>query len=263
MPTIEIKDAKFSGTITYEDTSTPPTEPPIEPPSTVGKITNFSATNGSRIKVDNIEYGVHNGNTGNKPHTFSKVDDYELRFEIRQGDRKPNDSSDVERSSIQTTHLVEINGVTIQEYKLFIEPGQVVASWFFLLGQSHNCDSDMPYGGGTSPPVALELIGEKLLWKIRHCPSGKDPGNSAGNTKTIEVWKDTANVRRGVWINIKQEAKMSNGNDGYFKSWIDGVQKANYTGPMAFGYRTYWEYGPYRSTDPQTFACHYRNIHDT
>jgi hypothetical protein len=125
------------------------------------------------------------------------------------------------------------------------------------LSQAHN--DDVASNVSTSPPIGFEFLNEKLRVNVLHCPSGQNPNNDAGNTKTVTIWT-AASTARGVWHEIKIEAKNKNDTTGYCKVWLNGVQVANYTGPVGYGYPLYWDVGPYRATDPTVFAARYRNI---
>ena len=226
--------------------------------STVGKITNFNSACYSMIKIDDVNYGVHNGN---KSYSLTKIDDYEMRFEVRKGDHPPSDG-DVERSSIQCDgNRQPVGGIVTAELKFFVEPGPVCPdAWFFVLIQGHNADGDMPWGVYTSPPIDVEFVGDKLQFYVLWCPTNQNPSNSAGNVKKVLIYETPQKLTRNAWHTVKIEAKNQNDNSGYYKAWIDGTQVANYSGPVGFGYKVYWERGPYRATDSTPFAVKMRNI---
>ena len=107
----------------------------------------------------------------------------------------------------------------------------------------------MPWGVYTSPPIGVEFVGDKLQFNVLWCPTNQNPSNSAGNLKKVLIRETPQKLTRNAWHTVKIEAKNQNDNSGYYKAWIDGTQVANYSGPVGFGYKVYWECGPYRATD--------------
>ena len=250
---------KENQTVVLTVTATDPdegTQPPATGGPTGGKITNFTNTPNGDFKIDANTYYVH---CASNAWCLTKPDDYTLRFENRPGDRRANDGSAVLRSEITSgyDHVAD-NAAYICEYKFMMESTQVnPSSYFFVIGQQHNSDDDLPWSGGTSPIFALELLVEKMRMAVRYLPPG---GSSSSQIKTVYPWTDNANIVRGKWYTIKIEMK-SNQSNGYLRMWRDGVQVFNYTGAIGYGCPSYWEYGIYRQADNNvTQVAVYQNM---
>jgi hypothetical protein len=234
------------------------TVPPEVTGPTGGLITNFIGTNGYRFPIDGIDQGVNNAS---KPYSLTMIDAYTLRYEIRQGDAKPNDSASVDRSAIQSTRLTPDKTVSKIAYRLLIEPGPVNTAAWFVMGQQHNDDGELPNGWGTSPPFAVELIGEKFSVVARHSPVGGNPSNGSGSTLvSTRPWTQPNNFVRGQWYVFEIEAMTNQVARGYLKVTLDGTQVVDYSGPLGYGCSSYWEHGLYRDRSPETIAAKVKNM---
>ena len=78
--------------------------------------------------------------------------------------------------------------------------------------------------------------------------------------KAQTSWTDPNPIQAGVYKDINIKTNVSNSGGGYLQVSIDGKQVVNYQGPLGFGQGTYWNYGVYRSTAPETAAVNYRNL---
>jgi hypothetical protein len=52
---------------------------------------------------------------------------------------------------------------------------------------------------------------------------------------------------RGKWHKIEVQASWSNNDDGFFRVWVNGKQKVDYTGQTMTAEKVYFKYGIYRS----------------
>jgi hypothetical protein len=241
-PTINITNGTFNGTITYEDTTTPPTQPP---PETHGKITNFSASSGSQFQIDGVDVDTQNAS---KAWSLKNPDPYTLQFEVRSGDRYQHDSAGSERNEIQfSPHYAE--GVqTGIEATLTIQPGPLnTAGWVDFI-QLHATTNVSP----TYSPFVLALDHSDKLEIVLQEPA-------QGN---LYVYKTPNPVARGQAIAVKCEVTMQPAGGGRVKVWFAGVQVVDYTGPVgATNSEYYWKCGIYRGAARETLAATFRNIH--
>lgn len=255
----KVDGSKFSGSVTYTDTTTPP-EPPVESGGpTGGLITTFSAKSNTDTIIDGIRYRAWNNN---QAHCLQKVDDYTLRFEMRPGDRSTDtgDSSSVNRDgSDGYQKRYPDNKVIKFAYRIMIEPGAPQNVPWFVLGQYTTDENNAT--GGNSPIFATELTGEKFSAVLRYCRPGGNPSNNSPDLHEKTVWKQSNNLVRGQWYVFEIECK-TNQTAGYLKIKMDGVEVANYSGPIGFGNNgNYWAFGLYRAADPSvTIIAHYKNM---
>jgi hypothetical protein len=228
---------------------------------TTGTITSFSSTPETRLEVGGDSYGVH---TAGKSYSLTNPDSTTLRFEVHQGDRRLNDSSSVDRSEVNAALSIPANTPINLSYQFMVEPNGpngsfVNTAWFNIVGQFHS--DDWASGVATSPPFAFQLAGDHLQIVARYCPTGGDPSNGPNNNKTsLKLWTDPNPIQTGVYHNIQVQANFSNDSKGYLAVSIDGKQVVNYHGPLGYGVGTFWEYGMYRSSAPETSAVDYRNV---
>ena len=62
---------------------------------------------------------------------------------------------------------------------------------------------------------------------------------------------------RGKWHKIEVQAKWSRDDNGFFRVWVNGEQKADYSGQTMTAERVYFKYGVYRS-----FLRRYKRSYD-
>ncbi len=129
---------------------------------------------------------------------------------------------------------------------------------FFVVGQMHNDDGAS--GVPTSPPLAVQMDGDRLQIVARYVLPGGNPRNSSSALHMLTLWTDPNPIQTGVYNDIRVRANFSNSGNGYLDVWINGKQVVNYQGPLGFGQGTYWEYGIYRSRAAETRAVRYRNL---
>ncbi|UFX42774.1 polysaccharide lyase [Bradyrhizobium sp. 41S5] len=228
---------------------------------TTGTIASFSSTPMTRFSIGGDVYGVQDASTS---YSLTNPDPQTLRFQVQQGDHAWYDSSSVDRSEVSAA--VNIPGGTPLNlnYQFMLEANGPNGSFtntadgWFIVGQMHNDDNAS--GVGTSPPFAIQLVGDHLQVVARYVQPGQDPSNGAGNVQMLTLWTDPNPIQTGVYNNIQIQADVSNTGGGYLKVSINGTQVVNYSGPLGYGVGTNWEYGIYRSTAPETVAVDYRNM---
>jgi hypothetical protein len=226
---------------------------------TGGLITNFSNAQNARIKIDGAEY---NNVVSTKSYAIAKVDDYTLRFEIRSGDKWNYDSAGIDRSEISggigPGTIPASTPVTIA-WRILVEPGGANTASWFVTSEWHNDDGELPSGQYTSPPWAVEMLGDKWSVKTIYCPAGGDPRPSSPDIVVKRPWTATTNIVRDQWYVFETEFKTDLTN-GYLRLKVDGVQVVNYSGPLGYGCSGYFLIGLYRDTNATTFAAKIKNI---
>ncbi|MCC8952440.1 heparin lyase I family protein [Bradyrhizobium sp. Pear77] len=228
---------------------------------TTGTITSFSSTPMTRFSIGGDVYGVQDASTS---YSLTNPDSQTLRFQVQQGDHAWYDSSSVDRSEVSAAANIPGGTPLNLNYQFMVEANGPNGSFansadgWFIVGQMHNDDNAS--GVGTSPPFAIQLVGDHLQVVARYVQPGQDPSNGAGNVQMLTLWTDPNPIQTGVYNNIQIQADVSNTGGGYLKVSINGTQVVNYSGPLGYGQGTNWEYGVYRSTAPETVAVDYRNM---
>ncbi len=229
--------------------------PPAPPASAPGLISSFSAAPKTYFQVDGISYEVQ---TAGKSYSLTEIDPHTLRFEIHQGDYAWYDSAGVrDRAEIEGSKHMFAPGAQINvAYQFMMEAGAANTASWFVTAEIHNNDTTV----ATSPPVAIEMLGESLSVVIRTSPA-------LGSAPVVlkRLWTDPKPIVRGSFHNIAITAVMDNavGGKGAIAVIIDGVQVVNYKGPVGYGAQTYWMNGMYRATVPEIAAAQFRNLNVT
>ncbi|QOZ35121.1 hypothetical protein XH92_28460 [Bradyrhizobium sp. CCBAU 53421] len=215
----------------------------------------------TRFSIGGDVYGVQDASTS---YSLTNPDSQTLRFEVQQGDHAWYDDSSVDRSEVSGATNIPGGTPLNLNYQFMVEANGPNGSFtntadgWFIVGQMHNDDNAS--GVGTSPPFAIQLVGDHLQVVARYVQPGQDPSNGAGNVQMLTLWTDPNPIQTGVYNNIQIQADVSNTGGGYLKVSINGTQVVNYSGPLGYGQATNWEYGVYRSTAPETVAVDYRNM---
>jgi hypothetical protein len=239
--------------------------------STTGTITNFQTTPSTRISVGGDVYNIE---TEGKSYSITNPDAQTLRFEVHQGDNwaAGGDGSGVDRSEIQDNSsgvktwwgaVIPAGTAIGMDYQFMVEANGPNGSFinnsgWFVVGQMHNDDGAS--GVPTSPPIYVQMDGDHLQIVARYVLPGGNPSNSASDQHIMTLWTDPNPIVPGKYYDINIQTNVSNSGGGYLNVSIDGKQVVNYSGPLGYGQGTYWEYGIYRSTAPETTAVYYRNL---
>lgn len=181
--------------------------PPPDPPGFISYFNPTAANWSDPSRVDNIDWFNHHGG---KPWSLTKLDDFTLRMEIRQGDPEAIDVG-AERSEFASTPFPDNVPLSV-DYDLTILPGAYnnpPAAWI-VLTQFHD--------GGTIPASLWLVDGEKMSVSINEYVTGAPQ----------QVWTDTADIVRGQTYHIHWEFRA--GNPGYVRFFRDGVKYFDFTG---------------------------------
>jgi hypothetical protein len=233
-------------------------------------VTGFTATPHTLFSIGGEAYDVL---TAGKSYSLTNPDAYTLRFEIHSGDHVWSTASDVAEIEAQT--LFQPAALINIHYQIKFEPNGAnntlvnTASWL-VAGEIHNDDAGTGPGVATSPPVAVQLAGNKLQIWARYSPPGRDPSNAAGHIVNLTLWTSPTSVVPGVWNDIRLSAKITPiaGAGGLLQAWVNGRQVVNYQGPLGYTVvnapttlpHTYWLEGLYRNTVPESIAASYRTL---
>jgi hypothetical protein len=214
--------------------------------STEGLVTSFSPHDGDRIFVDGMPYRVEHAD---RPWSITNPDSDTLRFELRSGDVWHQDAPAKERTGIGGEDFFAAGKDVSVTYEFMIEPGDPNTSEWLLIGQFHPAD------GFSSPPFAVELIGEELAIKLRY----RIPGEQ------VYQWyefQDDEPIVRGKYYKFHAEfdVEPNQRNSGSVKVWLDGEQIVDYSGYLGYGSSFYWKADLYRAAAPETIAVNYRGM---
>ncbi len=229
-------DALSAGTVASADISSPTSE--------VAGVTSFTPVSGKSFSVGGLTYWVQNGN---HDWSLTNPDSQTLRFEVRSGDQWQYDPDWKERSEIASDAVYAPGQAVSVSYSVMIEPGHANTADWLVLGQFHADD------GVTSPPMAMELVGDKMAIVLRY----QLPG---GAYQTQYVFQDTNDIVRGHYYDMKISANFENDNNGFLDVWRDGTQIVDYNGPIGYGYDVYWKMGVYRAESKETIAVNYKDF---
>jgi hypothetical protein len=238
-----VDGATFTGDVTYTETS-PPIEPPIEPPptNTHGKIENFTTAAGREYKIDTLSCA---NDTPANAWNITKVDDYTLRFEIRQGDRYSDGSN---RAEVSFWQRYNEGAVLNWEATVTLLAGPVNTAGFCSLVQAHAVANNPP------APFYLNVDKGDYLAAIIQNPS----------TPWKNIYKSPQPLVRGKAYGMRAQVMMKPNGGGYAKVWLDGAQVANYNGAIGANNSQYWwKYGIYRDSVAETAKAEFKNVHIT
>jgi hypothetical protein len=197
------------------------------------------------IKINGAPYTAHNGQ---RPWSLDARDSDTLRFEVRSGDQWVQDSTDKERSEIRG-ETVYADGDTLNvKFAVMVDSGAPNTADWALIGQFHADDDH------TSPPFALELIGERMAIIIRYRVPGED-----AETK-LELFVDRENIERGHYYDFEMNVNFDVDGKGFLEVWRDGEQIVDYDGPIGYGYGVYWKQGIYREQSTETLSVVYKDL---
>ncbi|MCC8968856.1 hypothetical protein H8A95_43005, partial [Bradyrhizobium sp. Pear76] len=182
---------------------------------TTGTITSFSSTPMTRFSIGGDVYGVQDASTS---YSLTNPDPQTLRFQVQQGDHAWYDDSSVDRSEVSGAGNIPGGTPLNLNYQFMVEANGPNGSFtntadgWFIVGQMHNDDNSS--GVGTSPPFAIQLVGDHLQVVARYVQPGQDPSNGAGNVQTLTLWTDPNPIQTGVYNNIQIQADVSNTGGG-------------------------------------------------
>lgn len=185
--------------------------------------------------------------TSDKPWSIETPAAGALRFEVKAGDRWPNDAPGRERSEIAAAAIYPPGEDIAVSYDFTIEPGVASSAKWLVAGQFHANDRQTP------PPFAVEMRGEKLAIAIRY----RRPEDDAIQSQYI--YTDPKDLERGRPYAMQIEARFSTA-DGALRVLRDGIEIVSYRGPLGYDNGVYWKQGVYRSSADEPIAATYRNL---
>jgi hypothetical protein len=211
---------------------------------TTKKIEKFRAGNGQKIIIGGESF---TSQTAGKSYSLRRVSDKILRFEVRNGDTvfPPDVTNGRDRSEISCNTRAGPNEISIVEYEIFLEPGDLSTKSWCCLGQWHATDRP---GEGRSPPLSFQMsYNDQILVALRH-----------GDEQTLLIpWKG-GRISRGQWHRIKIRSLFRNNKKGFCNVWFDDLKVVDYSGPLGYDDSNYWKMGIYRPTSDEILAVRYR-----
>ena len=142
----------------------------------------MSLSSGKKINVGGLDYWSQNGNTS---WGLTTPGEDTFRFEIRSEDKWQWDPNWKERSELAGDAVYDPGEILTVSYSFMVEPGAANTADWLILGQFHADD------GTTSPPFAVELVGDKMAIVVRY----QLDGQSASKMKYVFV--DDSDISRG------------------------------------------------------------------
>lgn len=237
-------------------------------------IIGFTNTPNTTFTVANMPSfaGTHAG----QAWSTSMPDSHTIRFECRNGDRwtSGGDSVSTGRCEIGAgngyveTYYMPFGTLQRMSAEIMWEAGAANdASGWFINFQCSNADGPAQANQGTSPFWTIGLSGASNTQSPgdRFYVQCRDWNSSYGQPiqSTVHVHDEyiaPANIVRGVWHRVQVEA-LPHAASGHLYAWFDGVQVANYTGPLGYGYPSFPGHGVYRGSSPTTTqSIQYRNL---
>ncbi|MCB1499006.1 MAG: heparin lyase I family protein [Bauldia sp.] len=210
-----------------------------------GVVTSFSPHNGADIFIGGMPYHVQNAD---KSWSFTNPAPDTLRFELRSGDVWDEDPGYKERSGVSGESFFAAGKTIDITYDFMIEPGAANTSDWVVIGQLHAAD------GFSSPPFAVELIGEQLAIKLRY----KVPG---GEYQEQYVFIDDQPIVRGKYYHLHAVLDFdAHDNAGAADVWLDDEHIGDYSGYLGFGAGYYWKADVYRAASLETIAINFRDM---
>jgi hypothetical protein len=192
----------------------------------------------------------------NQPWSYG-TDGMNQRFEVRSGDNWTWDGTAKERSEIASYKKLAFGQTYTISYKFMVEPGQTNSADWLLIGQVHQTED--PGEPGLSPPLAIEMAGERLRIVAR---SSAEAISSSATTSTKTLWSDSAALERGRWYDMTLEMRFDPFGGGLLNVWRDGQKIVSYAGAIGYNDQVggYWKQGVYREASPETFAVNFSNL---
>lgn len=205
---------------------------------------------------DDDKYGLQ---TSGDAWSFTKTDDT-FRFEVRPGDQWSSDASKggaAERAEAIFSNRLNFDQTYSISYGLMIEPGAANTADWVNIGQLHGSPDAGDYSS-MAPIFAVQLMGEQMRIVSRADPNAI----STGRVEDQILYKDTTNIIRGHWYDIKIEIKVDPFGNGDIDVYRDGVQIVDYHGAVGYNDAAgpYWREGIYRAPAAETLAVDYRNF---
>jgi lysophospholipase L1-like esterase len=230
--------------------------PRIPPESAQSVMWGSNIPDGTATVVGADDYRVESANrswSARKAVEFPEL----TRFELQHGDTWSEDRGrkpPKERCEFDGWKLFDERSEIWISYSMLIEGGPVSTAKSVLLGQFHHVDTDV----ATTAPYAVWLNpGDRL--SIETWASPEDPlvHNPMGPSKTVFSRRS---IERGRWYHFVHRVRFGHDGSGSAQVWIDGIEVANYSGPLGYVGKYYWKFGIYRESAPEPLAVQYANM---
>jgi hypothetical protein len=207
-------------------------------------------SDGSMMIISGIMARAQNAN---RDWSLNRPNAHTLRFEVRSGDvwaEEKTSNNGVERSEVALARLYEAGTDISISYGFMIESGPANTAAWMVVGQFHQSS---PRG---SPPFAVEMSGEHLTLVVRY----QLPGQAAA--KYVGIYRDASPIVRDQYYAIDIHVRFGSQNDGVLSVRRDGIQIADYHGPIGFGggQTYYWKAGVYRAAAAESIAVVYQDL---
>jgi len=202
---------------------------------------------------DDSGYGL---NTSGHSWSFAKSGD-NLRFEVRPGDQWSADSSGVERAEAVFSNRLSFGQTYSIDYSFMVESGADNTSGWVNIGQLHGSADAGDYGS-MAPVFAVQLMGEKMRIVSRSDPKAI----STDRAEDQILYKDTADIVRGHWYDMKIDIKVDPFGNGDIDVYRDGAHIVDYHGAVGYNDAAgpYWREGVYRGAASEKLAVNFKNL---
>lgn len=198
---------------------------------------------GETVRLDRGDFGDFKRSLNHTDYGYMQVPDptggapvpITERFEVRPGDCDSNSgwndcTNDRERSELsQRTRRATPGTMAWYGWSIYLPKDYVnVFPTKVALGQFHQQDAH-------------------VIWMFQNADGGyylddQVPGKTRRYYPLIAKGE-----MRGRWHRIEVQVNWQTDATGYFRVWVDGVQKVDYAGPTMTARKVYFKYGLYRS----------------
>lgn len=159
------------------------------------------------------------------------------RFEVRPGECGRNRGWDDCATDRERSELGQVRGSRIA---VSTEDSEAWYGWFFYLPPRHP---------NVHPTKAVfgqfHQTGSHPVFMFRQTGAGLILDNQIDKTRSDLLIPDED--LRGHWHRLEIHARWSRAPDGFFRVYVDGVQRSDYAGVTASADEIYLKYGVYRS----------------
>lgn len=220
--------------------------------SFVGKANPAALGNGPAVTHGGLLYDTHNAS---QPWSLRSYQAYD-RFEIRAGDRWPNDATPERTELSGQRNPWPFDTDVWLSFALRISAAELTSQWT-LVGQFRATDDAGDYQS-RSPVFAQQFSGSTFLVTTRSDPNP----TTVGDLAQVDRYTDP-NFALGVWHRFVYRLRFSRSGNGELQGWIDGVEVIpTLAVPMGFNDAAgpFLKYGIYRAPAPETVVAEFANV---
>jgi Polysaccharide lyase len=183
-----------------------------------------------------------------------------LRLEVHQGDRRRKPSEikrAIERSEVSFPANGFAFGKTYQlQFEILFERGSLSSAKNDKFFQVHNVNDEGDVALG--PVFAMQLEKERMRMVVRW------DQNRITTSRVDDHWvfTDSRDIERNRWYRFDIRVRFDPFGDGVLTVQRDGVEVANYSGPLGYNDAKppYAKVGIYRDSCPEPQARRYRGL---